>query len=56
MGDFGKIGYGAAERAHRHAGDGNGALARAEVTMLDENPVAAGLSQTRAPMPASTDV
>jgi hypothetical protein len=47
---FDKIVYGEVELAHRYAYHGNGALARAEVTMLDEDPVTACFDETGAPV------
>jgi hypothetical protein len=47
---FDKLVYGEVELAHRYAYHGNGALARAEVIMLDEDPVIACFDETGAPV------
>lgn len=46
---FEKIVYGEVELAHRYAYHGNGALARAEITMLDEDTVVLAFDVTGAP-------
>ncbi len=52
---FDKIVYGEVELSHRYAYHGNGALARAEVTMLDEEAVIACFDETGAAAAGTAD-